>query len=222
MAVRKDKPGETSDQAEARRLEQNIRKKLSREKAKGLLPGTGDQSLAERKAMLEVTSKWKINYGQLPKDEKAKLDAHIRRWDDLIKLMNIAIDALSLPEMSEEDWEFVRLVAVDVDAFVAEYPATSDPLYQAIQNAGVEQMEYAPLQEKLKATPTMLRLYGLACDHVHTPCYKHFVWAIRERQRKDRMAAEKVKQPVPELPPTYEQNLAAAWKDHLDIADGKP
>ena len=105
MAKRKDNPNETPEQAEARRLEQNIRKKLSREKAKGALPGTEDQSLTERKAMLTITSTWKLNYGQLRGDEKAKLDAHIRRWDDLIKLMNIAIDALSQPEMSEEDWE---------------------------------------------------------------------------------------------------------------------
>jgi len=172
--------------------------------------------------MLTITSTWKLNHGQLPKDEKAKLDAHVRRWDDLIKLMNGGIEALNEPTMTEEDWEFIRLIGVDVDAFVAEYPATSDPLYQAIQNVGVEQMEYAPLQAKLANMPKMLRLYGLACDHVHTPCYRHFVWAIRERQRKDRTAAEKVKQPVPELPPTYEQNLAAAWKNHVDIADGKP
>jgi hypothetical protein len=147
--------------------------------------------------MLTITSTWKLNYGQLRGDEKVKLDTHIRRWDDLIKLMNCAIDTLNEPMMTEEDWEFVRLVAVDVDAFVAEYPATSDPLYQAIQNAGVEHMEYAPLQEKLKGMPTMFRLYGVPCDFVHAPCYKYFIWKIQERQRKQRQEAAKAETSVP-------------------------
>lgn len=220
MAVRKDKPGETPEQAEARRLEQNIRKKLSREKAKGLLPGTEDQSLTERKAMLTVTSTWKLNYGQLPKDKKAALDAQVRRWDDILKLMNLAIDALDQPEMIEDDWEFVRLVAVDIDAFVAEFPPTKDVLYQVAQNVGIEKLCYADLQAKLPSMPTMFKLYGIACDHIHTPCYSYFVVKTRERQRKMNIPAP-TPVAVPEKLPTYEEKLAAAWKSKNEYLDGQ-
>ena len=110
------------------------------------------------------------------------------------------------------------MVAVDVDGFVAKYPPTSDLTYQIAQNVGNEKLEYTALQEKLKSMPPMFRLYGVPCDHVHVPCYKYLVWKIRERQQKQRLEAAKVDTSIPELPPTYEQNMAAAWKtknEHL-------
>jgi hypothetical protein len=178
MAKRKDNPNETPEQAEARRLAQNIRKKLSREKAKGELPGTEDQSLTERKAKLTVTSTWKLNYCQLPKDEKAKLDAHIRRWDSINILMNDAIQVLDQKELTQDDREYLADIAADVDAFVAEFPPTKDHYYQALQNRDVQ--SYAELQPKLASLPPMFKRYGVPCDHVMTPIYSHLVSKIKD------------------------------------------
>lgn len=184
MATRKVYEGETEQEAEARRLRQNIKKQLSREKAKGMLPGTEDQSLTERKAMLTVTATWKLNYGQLRGDEKAKVDAHIRRWDSINILMNDAIQVLDQKELTQDDREYLADIAADVDAFVAEFPPTKDHYYQALQNRDVQ--SYSELQPKLASLPPMFKCYGVPCDHVMTPIYSHLVGKIKDRKGASR------------------------------------
>lgn len=182
---------------EERKLYNAESKRWQREKEKGLLPGSDEETLANRRAELDVTRVWEANWAKATDEERIQVGA----WGDMCKLMEIAIEVLD-EESTPENEEFLALIAVEVDAYVAKYPPVQgDLLYKIIQNTSPRHAGFAAIQQRIKAKSIgpMFSKFGVPCDGVHGPIYSHFVSKVRDRRNKDREAESAVSPPLTEI-----------------------
>lgn len=180
-AARKKKAASrTPDEAQAVKDYNAAHQRWQRDKKKNLLPGSDDETLANRRSELEVTRLWDANKEKATAEE---LDA-IDTWNNVNRIMKSALDILDQKETTDEDELFLLDVATDIDEYVRIHGVSKDELYIRVQNSSPAKAGFAEIQKRIKdkTLPPLASKFGVFADSVHATLYSHFLWRVRERR----------------------------------------